>query len=84
MSKCNGNNTESKEEYMKKWVILTEFGNLLEQYIAMAFTEWITNNKNIYFYEALILIESMKIMDDDLIFHLKDNTKIIMKLENSN
>lgn len=52
-----------KDEYLKKWVILTEFGNPLEQYRVMKLTESIVHKPDDVFSD-FSLIEEIKILGD--------------------
>jgi len=67
---------KNKSEYIKKWKILAEFGNPLEQYNAMHFSEMIFIEEHSDLLINLMLIESLIVRNDNLLVQLKDKTKL--------
>lgn len=71
--------SENKETFMKSWEAITEFGDPLEQYNAMTFSELCLSTKQVDLSMMLILIDYIQVESNVLIMQLKD--KINSKIE---
>lgn len=68
--------SENKETFMKRWEVIAEFGDPLEQYNAMTFSELSFPTKQVELSMMLILIEYIQINEHKMIIQLKDDASI--------
>lgn len=72
---------KKKSDYIKKWETLAEFGNPIEQYNAIQFSEMISTKEQVDYLLRLKLIESLNVENDNLRVKLKDKNEILLKLD---